>query len=146
MSIFGKKDKNIKTTDRRYIVKLLTEFSVEIIKKGAYTRFGVGFIKLTAEYDARVARSELDNDRYLVNTLESLVKMRQEEDANDTQKSSKENIISIYETLPDLIKIIKAQLNEAEMKLEKLEVEKEKMMIPLDGILEEMDKLKKAEK
>lgn len=146
MSIFGKKgDKKGKAKDSMHIARLLTELSEEIIEKGVYTRFGVGFIKLTAEYTARVARSQLDNDMYLVDALEGLVKIRQE-DANDTPKSTKEHIISLYETLPDLVKTIKMQLNEDEKRFEKLEKSGKEMLEPLNGILEEIDKLKKAEK
>lgn len=146
MSIFEKKkDKNSKAKDNRYLSNLMIEVTGDIIKKGAYTRFGVGFIKLTAEYNTRVARNQIDDDRYLVDTLEGLLKIRQE-DANDTPKSSKENVISIYETLPDLIKTVKVQLSEQEKKLEKLEKSGKEMLEPLNGILEEIDKLKKEEK
>lgn len=148
MFIFGKNEKgnkNSKVMDSRYVSKLLTEVSGDIIKKGLYTRFGVGFIKLTAEYSTRVARSQLDNDIYLANKLEELVKIRQE-DANDAPKSSKENVISLYETLPDLLKTIKTQLYEEEKRLEKLEKSGKEMLDPLNSIIEEMDKLKNEER
>lgn len=139
MSIFGKfgekRNKNSLPKGSRDISILLTEVSGEIIKKGAYTRFGVGFIKLTADYSTRVARSQLDNDRYLVDTLEGLVKIRQEDESD-------KNVISLYETLPDLIKFIKMQLSEQEKDLEKLERSGEKMMKQLDGVLEEIENLK----
>ncbi|MBZ5529594.1 MAG: hypothetical protein LAN71_17065 [Acidobacteriia bacterium] len=54
MSIFGdKKNKNSKVKDSKYFANLLTKVSGEIIKGRLYTRFGVGFVKLTAEYDTR---------------------------------------------------------------------------------------------
>ena len=146
MSIFGnKKDKNSKAKDSEYVSKLMTEVARDMIKKRVYTRFGVGFIKLAIEYNTRVVRSLLDNDRYLADILEELLKIGQE-DVSDTPKSSKENVISIYETLPDLIKTVKVQLSEQEKKLEKLEKSGKEMLEHLNGILEELDKLKKAEK
>lgn len=134
MSIFeNMDDKNSKAMDSRYIAKALTDVAKHMVKKGVYTKFGAGFIKLTVEYNVRLAKSQLDNDRFLVDALELLLKFRVEDE-----------IVSPQNPLPDLIKTIKLQMNDQEKDLESIEKSGEDIINCLNDISEEIDKLKKV--
>jgi anaerobic ribonucleoside-triphosphate reductase len=136
MDIFGKKDKEKSQKD---IAKLLVDAATGMIKSGMYTRATMSFIKTAIEFNTMVAKSEIDNDRFLLEKLEAVIKIRQE-DGEETPKNSGKYIISMYETLPDLIKNAKLMLDLKEKKFEELKKSGDDIIKPLKDILEEWDK------
>jgi hypothetical protein len=137
MSLFGKKD--IKENDNKYIANILTNTASKIIKRGIYDRPSIEFLKLSLEYNVLIGKNEIDEDRFLTEKLDSLVKVSQE-DAKLNPNMRGKDTISIFETLPDLIKSTKAMLKDKERTYEEMKKSAGEMIKPLDDILKELDK------
>lgn len=136
MSLFKKE---IKENDNKYIADMLTNTASKIIKRGLYDRASIEFLKLSLEYNVLIRKNEIDEDHFLTEKLDRLVKVSQE-DAKVIPNMKGKDTISIFETLPDLIKSTKTMLKDKEMIYEDMKESAEKMIKPLDDILQELDK------
>jgi hypothetical protein len=136
MGIFGKKEN--KENDNRYIATLLTNTASKIVKRGLYDRPSIEFLKLSIEFNVLIRKNEIDEDHFLTERLNRLVNVSQE-DAKINPNMSGKDTISIFETLPDLIKSNVAMLNDKERIYEDVKKSAEEMIKPLDNILKQLD-------
>lgn len=137
MNIFRKK--NAEENDSISISNILTNAADKIIKKGAYDRESIEFLKLSFEYNVIIRKNELDEDRFLVDKLDRIVKLSQEA-AKDNSNMRGKDTISTFEFLPDLMKSIKTKLKNKERIHEEIKESTEKMLKSLDGMEKELDK------
>lgn len=143
MKLFWKED--IKEVDNIYIANILKNTASKIVKRGLYDRKSVEFLKLSLEYNMLIRKNEIDEDRLLTEKLERLVEVSQK-DAIDKPNMKGKDTISIFETLPDLIKSTKTILKDKEKIYEDMKKSAEELTKPLDDILEELDKLENQKK
>jgi hypothetical protein len=135
MNFFGKKD----VKDNVAIAKMLANATDKIIKRGTYDRESVEFIKLSFEYNALIRKNEIDEDRFLVDKMDSIIKFSQESAKVHSNMRGKDTV-SIFETLPDLMMSVKTKLKDKERIHEEIKESTKQMMKSLDSISEELYK------
>lgn len=137
MNLFGKKD--AKESDNIFVANMLRNTADKIVKKGAYDRSSIAFLKLSLEYNVLIRKNEIDENSLLIEKLELIIKLSQENAKVKSNMKGKDTV-SLFETLPDLIKSTKIILKEKARIYEEMKESSEKMKKSLDGILEELDK------
>jgi hypothetical protein len=131
MSFFGKKNTN--ENDSMYIANILTNTAGKIVKRGLYDRASIEFLKLSLEYNLLIRKNEIDEDHFLTEKLDHLVKTSQE-DARIIPNMRGKDTISIFETLPDLIKSTIVMLKDKERIYEDMNESAKNMIEQLDKL------------